>query len=702
MGDSPDSELQGSESTPGIRVMRTRFFHGPNAWSNEPVAEFLLDASDLGPSSGGHLVTLMRRSGFGGLGEVSPVNRLWRDAGTLAEGIALELQSLAGDQVTFSSSRPGGEPGFYEVVLGFRRADVVAECMALAVWLVNQALTSNRDEGDVDSELDGRMLSLMGRRSALFVEDAIFRIARERQIPIRWASTDAKLIELGTGVHIRRYRSTILSHSSYLGFSTAEDKAASIELMKGVGIPVPRGVVVRDVGEALAAAEAIGYPVVVKPVDSLKGRGVAVDLDTPKKLRDFVPRAMHYSKSKAVLIEEFVRGSDYRVLVIDDRVVAVVERQPAQVVGDARHTVADLIDIENRNPLRGRDGSLPMNRIVADESTDEALARVGLTRSSVPEQGQVVRVKLAGNVSQGGSAVDRLADIHPDNARLAILAARTIDVAMCGVDLVMPDISQSIREVGGAVLEVNFQPAPRVHVDDPATMDYGTVASAIVGSLYPPGAPVRVPVVAVLGSYVALEIAEFMRSSFERSGLVTGAATTARTCVGEDVRPHADLERRPQHQMVLRNRFVEMAVLQVTHEGFREDGLGFHHCDLVVLPESIQTAGSGLRSPEEVALSLLGLDGAVVVNVDTIVDGQSWVGPDRRIVGYSTDATSPRLAAWLNAGQVGFTICEERVVIISDGVAAPGAGFIDDPGAPAEARLAAACAVWVMGEQGRR
>ena len=245
----------------------------------------------------------------------------------------------------------------------------------------------------------------------------------------------------------------------------ASDKALTNQLLASAGLPVPRSETVDDEEGAVRAASRIGFPVVVKPLDGNHGRGVCLDLRSEEDVRRAFPIALRESRGGDVVVETYVHGADHRVLVIGGRMVAVAERVPAGVTGDGEHTIAELVDIANADPRRGIGHEKVLTRIAVDEAAIALVEKQGWTMDSVAPDGTRVQLALTGNMSTGGTAIDRTLEAHPDNVEIAETAARTVGLDIAGIDFIVPDMGVPVREQGGAIVEVNAAPGFRMHTN---------------------------------------------------------------------------------------------------------------------------------------------------------------------------------------------------------------------------------------------
>ncbi|MEE1612219.1 Mur ligase family protein [Microvirga sp. CF3016] len=354
---------------------------------------------------------------------------------------------------------------------------------------------------------------------------------------------------------------------------------------------MPRGEVVRNAEDALRAAERIGYPVVVKPLDGNHGRGVSIDLTMAEEVaRAFVEAREH---SRRVIVENCFKGRDHRILVVNGEVVAVAERVPAHVIGDGQRSIAALVDEVNKDPRRGEGHENIMTRIRIDDHSLGVLAKAGLDVDTVPTRGQVVYLCDTANLSTGGTAVDRTDDIHPDNALIARRAARAIGLDVAGIDFIAPNIARSVHGTGGGIIEVNAAPSFRMHLQ-PSEGRPRNVARPVMEMLFPRGKPTRIPILAITGTNGKSTTSRMIGHILRAQGLNVGLTSTTGIYVNGDRIVEADASGPCSARVVLRDPSVDIAVLETARGGILREGLGFPECD-VGLITNIQPDHLGLK-----------------------------------------------------------------------------------------------------------
>jgi len=622
-----------SSPSPDLAILETRVYRGANVWSYEQAVHLVVDLGSLEqhPSSSlpgftDHLLAMLpglrehscsrgRRGGF--------VERLQEGTwlGHVAEHVALALQQVVGHDIRRGKTRQvKGHPGRYNVVYGFVDEQVGLAAGRLAVRLVNHLVQAD-PELDWDEELEGFILraerTAFGPSTQAILDEAV-----SRDIP--WIRLNKhSLVQLGQGVHQKRIRATMTSATSAIAVDVASDKDLTTRLLGAAGLPVPRQESVRTAEQAVAVAGRIGYPVVVKPLDGNHGRGVCLDLRDAEAVREAFPVAEDQSRRGWVVVESYVTGRDYRCLIVDGRLVAVAERVPAHVVGDGRSTVEDLVELTNADPRRGVGHEKVLTRIRVDDAALALLAAQGYGLGDVPPAGETVRLALTGNMSTGGISIDRTFEAHPENVEIAEEAARMVGLDIAGIDFICPDITEPVRETGGAICEVNAAPGFRMHTH-PTIGEPQFISKPVVDMLFPPGAPSRIPIVAVTGTNGKTTTARMISHIFKGMGRKVGMTSTDGVVIDERLVIRADASGPRSARMVLQNPRVDFAVFEVARGGILREGLGYERNDVAVVlnvaPDHLGLRGidtvEQLADVKAVLVEAVPRDGHAVLNAD--------------------------------------------------------------------------------------
>lgn len=574
-----------------MKILQTHVYRGPNVYANFPVMRLTLDLGvlehhpsaqipgfvdallDALPGLHEHGCSYGEPGGF--------VRRLREEEGTwmghILEHVALELQNIAGAQVSFGKTRSTGVEGQYDVVYSYEEHRIGRSAGLLALDLLHSLLpkhlqpSETLDEPfDFKEELEG--LIRRAQRLALGPSThSLVQAAEARNIP--WLRlNDYSLIQLGHGKNQKRIQATITSETRHIAVELASDKEETNKILADLGLPVPQQELVYSPRSAVRAAEYIGYPVVVKPFNANHGRGVSIGMEDPEQVRDAFLQAREHSRG--VLIESFIRGLDHRMLVINGELVAVAQRVPGFVTGDGQHTIQELIDIVNQDPRRGIGHEKVLTRLELDRQATYLLERAGHTSETVLPDGERFYLRLTGNLSTGGMAIDLTDVVHPENRMMAIRAATAIGLDVAGVDFLTDDITRSYKEVGGAICEINAAPGFRMHVT-PSEGHSRDVAGPVMDMLYPPGTPSRIPIATITGTNGKTTTTRMLGHIHKMAGEVVGMTSSDGVYFDGHLAVEGDMTGPTAAQMVLRNPSVSVAVLETARGGLLRSGLGY-------------------------------------------------------------------------------------------------------------------------------
>ena len=517
----------------------------------------------------------------------------------MLEHVAIELQNVAGATVTFGKTRSADAPGRYHVVFEYEQEEVGLEAARLALTLLHSLVPeelrpprSVPEDFDFAEERDA-FIRFAQRRALGPSTASLVHAGEDRGIP--WMRlNDASLIQFGWGRYQQRVQATITSHTNHIAVEIASDKEETNKILSRLGLPVPRQRLVQREEEAIDAARRIGYPVVVKPYNANHGRGVAINLRDDEAVSVAFRQAQAISRS--VIVETFIEGHDHRMLVINGELVAVAKRVPGHVVGDGSHTIEELVAIVNSDPRRGIGHEKVLTRIEFDSQADRLLAQLNYTRQTVPPAGEIVYLRSTGNLSTGGTSVDVTDAVHPDNREMAVRAVEAIGLDVGGVDFLTPDITQSYREEGGAICEVNAAPGFRMHMA-PSEGTPRDVAGNVLDMLFPPGTPSRIPIAAITGTNGKTTTSRMLAHIHKLAGRTVGLTTTDGVYIDGNRTVEGDMTGPIAARMVLGDPQVDVAVLETARGGLLRAGMGYRHCDVAACL-NVKSDHLGLRGVE--------------------------------------------------------------------------------------------------------
>jgi cyanophycin synthetase len=518
------------------------------------------------------------------------LRRLREDEGTwmahIWEHAAIELQNLAGSDVSFGKTRSAGPPGHYNMVFEYQQRDVGLEAARIARQLLLSLLPAPLQaefEGELEKGFDfaaerDEFIRFAQRKELGPSTASLVKAAEEREIP--WLRLNKySLVQFGHGRFQQRIQATITSKTSHIGVEISCDKEDTHNLLRDLGLPVPQQRMVQSEREAVRAAHRIGFPVVVKPLDANHGRGVSINLVDGDQVSAAFDVALQSARGRSVLVESYIEGMDHRMLVVNDELVAVAKRVPGHVVGDGRHTIAELIDIVNLDPRRGIGHEKVLTRLELDHQAHRLLEKAGLDAESVLPEGEVFFLRSTANLSTGGTAIDMTDVVHPDNREMAVRAIQAVGLDVGGVDFLTSDITRSYKDIGGAIVEVNAAPGFRMHVA-PSEGKPRDVAGKVMNMLFPPGSPTRIPVASITGTNGKTTTSRMLAHILKTAGHTVGMTSTDGVYIDGRLSVKGDMTGPASAHIVLRDPTVDVAVMETARGGLLREGLGYRRCDV--------------------------------------------------------------------------------------------------------------------------
>lgn len=571
--------------------------------------------------------------------------------GHVIEHIALEIQTLAGMDVGFGRTRSYGEPGVYHVVFAYMEEKVGRYAAKVAVDIA-QALVDGKEydiEGDVQTMRELREQERLGPSTDSIIQEAIAR-------GIPWIRLNKySLCQLGYGANQKRIQATVTSQTSSIGVEIACDKEDTKYLLNQAEVPVPRGEIIKTEYGLREVAEKLGFPIVIKPINGNHGRGITTNIRTIEDALVAFEAAKKVSNS--VIVERYITGEDYRLLVIDYRLVAAAKREPAHIMGDGKHTIQELIDIVNSDPRRGFGHEKVLTAISIDEMTQGLIKAAGYTLETVLADGEKLKLKDTANLSTGGTSTDVTDVVHPDNVFLAERIARIVGLDICGIDVMTSDISKPLKETGGAILEVNAAPGFRMHLAPTEGLPRN-VAAPVIDMLYPPGSSARIPIVAVTGTNGKTTTTRLISHMMKMRGYKVGYCTSDGVYIQNRLTMTGDCTGPASAEFVLKDPTVNFAVLECARGGLLRAGLGFHRCDVGIVtnvaPDHLGLRGihtlEQLARAKGVIPETVLPEGFAILNADDDLVYEMRNNVKCQVALFSMDENNPRIRDHARAG----------------------------------------------------
>ncbi|MEZ4857613.1 MAG: cyanophycin synthetase [Flavobacteriaceae bacterium] len=591
--------------------------------------------------------------------------------GHIIEHIALEIQTLAGMDTGFGRTRTYGEKGVYNVVFSYIE-ESVGRYAAKAAVDICQALIDGKEynlEDDIQRMRELREAERLGPSTGSIVEEAA-----SRGIP--WIRLNKySLCQLGYGANQKRIQATVTSETSSIAVEIACDKEDTKYLLEQAEVEVPKGEIIRRESSLEAACNYVGYPLVIKPVDGNHGRGITVNIKTYEEALIAFRSAKESSRNGVIIVEKYITGEDYRLLVINYKLVAAAKRSPAHIIGDGVSTIKQLVDKVNEDPRRGYGHENVLTQITINDLTKTIIAAKGYTEDSIIENGEKLILKDTANLSTGGTAEDVTDIMHPENIEMAERISRIIDLDICGIDVMTTDISQPLSETGGAVLEVNAGPGFRMHLAPTSGLPRN-VAAPVVDKLFPKmGDTGRIPIIAITGTNGKTTTSRLIAHIAKMNGYRVGYTTSDGVYIQNRLLMRGDCTGPASAEFVLKDPTVNFAVLECARGGLLRAGLGFHKCDVGIVTnvEEDHLGLKGIHTIEQLA-KVKGVipetvlpEGYAILNADDdlVYDMRRTVNCNVAL--FSMDEENPRIQAMQRLGGI-TAVYENGFVTICRGI----------------------------------
>ena len=587
--------------------------------------------------------------------------------GHVIEHIALEMQSLAGMECGFGRTRSTGKTGIYNVVFSYME-EKVGVFAAKASVKIAEALIKGEEydmENDIRTMREIRENDRLGPSTGSIVDEAV-----SRDIPFIRIN-NASLIQLGYGKNQLRFRATMTDHTSSIAVDIASNKDETKRLLDDAAIPVALGVCISRFEEVADAIKKIGFPLVFKPLDGNHGKGASINVKTVDEANMAYEHAKKYSRK--IIVEKFITGFDFRILVIDNKYIAAALREPAHVIGDGISTIQQLIDNENKDPRRGYGHENVLTEISIDRETIDQLSKKEYTIDTILAKDELCYLKGTANLSTGGTSTDITDIVHPHNIFIFERISRIIGLDICGIDIMATNLSDPLENTGGVVLEVNAAPGFRMHLA-PANGLPRNVAAPVIDMLYPTGKSCRIPIIAITGTNGKTTTTRLISHIVKNNGFKVGFTTSDGIYVGNSMLTKGDTTGPVSAEFILKDPTVEFAVLETARGGILRAGLGFSKCDIGIVT-NVQADHMGLSDintldemakVKAVVVESVKRDGYAVLNADNKYCVKIGKNASCNIAYFSIDENTPVILEHCKNGGIA-AIYENGYITIKKG-----------------------------------
>jgi cyanophycin synthetase len=665
-----------------MKILQTQTLRGPNYWSirrsklilvrldlegladkpSDTITGFYDSLVAVLPSLEDHYCSPGCKGGF--LSRVREGTMM----GHIIEHVALELQTLAGMPVGFGRTRETATLGTYQVVVEYQLETAGRYAVRAALRLCESIVETGTYP---KSELEKDLVDLVKMRTDATLGASTEALVKEAQLMgIPWIHLETcDIFQLGYGKHQKRIQAALTSRTNILGVELACDKEKTKKILAGMGAPVPLGMTIYSFGELADAIDRLGYPIVIKPLNGNHGRGITIDI------KDWEHAGIGYDRareiSSGVIVEHFYQGRDHRILVVNHQVVAVAERVPAHVVGNGLDPISVLVERENQDPRRGDGHDNMLTKIELDDSTAEMLNNQGFSLNTILRSGEVCYLRATANLSTGGIAIDRTDEIHPDTVWLAERVSRIIDLDVAGIDVITTDITKTLAEVDGTIVEVNAAPGLRMHIS-PSEGVGRNVAAPILQMLFPAGTTTRIPIVAITGTNGKTTTTRLIAHIFSQVYDNVGFTTTDGIYIGDRLIEKGDTTGPQSAQMILQDPTVDIAILETARGGILRSGLAFQHCDVgVVLNVAADHLGLAdietidqLARVKGVIAETVHPDGYAVLNADDERVAAMAKDVPGKVAYFSMNPDHPLVRSHVQRGGIAAVYADEYLTIL--------------------------------------
>ena len=587
--------------------------------------------------------------------------------GHVIEHIALEIQTLAGMECGFGRTRGTGKEGIYNVVFSYKEENVGIYAANAAVKIA-EALIEGVEydlENDIKTMREMREKFRFGPSTGSIVDEAV-----SRNIPFIRLNNQS-LVQLGYGKNQVRFRATMTDKTSSIAVDLASNKDETKKMLTEAAIPVANGMCISEISEIETVISRVGFPLVFKPLDGNHGKGASINVKTKEEALVAFEHAKKYSRK--IIVEKFISGFDFRILVINHQFIAAALREPAHVIGDGISTIEQLIELENQDERRGYGHENVLTEISIDRETYDELSKLNYTLETILEKGKVCHLKGTANLSTGGTSTDVTDIVHPNNIFIFERISRVIGLDICGIDVMASNLNEPLEVTGGVVLEVNAAPGFRMHLA-PANGLPRNVAAPVIDMLYPVGKSFTIPIIAVTGTNGKTTTTRLISHIVKNNGYRVGFTTSDGIYVQNSMLTKGDTTGPLSAEFILKDPTVDFAVLETARGGILRSGLGFNKCDVAVIT-NIQEDHMGLSDintlsdmarVKGVVARAVKRDGYAVLNADNKYCVSVAKTLDCNIAYFSIDEKNPIIIEHCKKGGIA-AIYENGFITIQKG-----------------------------------
>jgi cyanophycin synthetase len=654
-----------------MKILDLKIFRGPNYWSvyHKQLIELTVDLEDLKDLTSNKFPGFLEsiQNLLPSLYNSSAEFRLKMEKGISIQEVILyiarELQLLAGMDCNFYKADYSEGKAYVVFSYTEEKAGVFA---GEAAFKIVETLANKKKYTELPDNIDD-LIYLKARYSLGATTAYLLDEIKKREIPYRNLNKGS-LVLLGYGNKQKKIRTAITDNTSGLGMELAGDKEETKLLLSEAHIPIPKGILVMSEDELLERINEIKFPVVIKPLNANHGRGVTTDINSVDKAVFGFNNAKNFSSM--VIVEEFIKGNDYRFLVVNNKLVAATLRSPAMVIGDGHSTINQLIEKENRNPERGEESKHVLALIKLDEATRKILADKKLTPESILPDNQTLFLKETANISMGGTATDVTDIVHQENKFMAERIARIFNMDICGIDLIAERVDIPITNRNGAVIEVNAGPGLRMH-SNPQKGKPRNVAKKIVDMLFADTNSAYIPIIAIAEFKDADILARLISHLAKNAGFKPGCNTSEGIYIQEHLTGKGNFIDFEGEQEVLFDPTIDLAVLQCSNKSIFGSGLGFNQCNIAIIT-AISEVDENSNEQHilkdrikllEVLIDTTIKNGYVILNADDYVVYSLLPKIKCNSILFSSDKDSERIKQHCKDGGIAAVLYDNKVIV---------------------------------------